>query len=113
MNRLALYSLLLLSAMLWIAACTHRYSEPITGRSVDLTNPKVKHGQILYNTYCAKCHPTGEAGLGPEILAKPGFARRVQTRHGLGAMPSFKVDELGKPELKDIMAYLRSLKQTR
>lgn len=93
-----------------IASCARRHSEPITGTTVDTSNPRVAHGQVLYNAYCQKCHPNGEAGLGPEIMLKPGFARRVQVRHGLGVMPSFKAGQLSKHDLKDIMVYLRDLK---
>ena len=94
MNRLGLYLLAIVFILAGIVSCTRRYSEPLTGKTVDVADPDVKNGQILYSHYCYKCHPTGEAGLGPEILAKPGFARRFQTRHGLGAMPSFKKDEI-------------------
>jgi hypothetical protein len=40
--------------------------------------------------YCYKCHPGGEAGLGPSTNAvmAPNFIRKFQVRHGLGVMPS-------------------------
>jgi mono/diheme cytochrome c family protein len=90
-------------------SCATRHSEPITGETVDKNDAHVASGQVLYMQYCYKCHPSGEAGLGPEVVHKPGFARRMQVRHGLGVMPSFKKGEIGKQELKDIMAYLNDL----
>jgi mono/diheme cytochrome c family protein len=108
MNRQPLY-LLLLCIVVSALACTTRHSEPLTGETVDKNDVHVASGQVLYMQYCYKCHPGGEAGLGPEVVHKPGFARRFQARHGLGVMPSFKKDEIGKQELKDIMAYLNDL----
>jgi mono/diheme cytochrome c family protein len=57
-------------------------------------------------THCHKCHPGGEAGLGPSVLHKPGFAKRLQVRHGLGTMPSFNRKEISKQELDAIIKYL-------
>lgn len=99
----------MLALLAMAASCAHRHTEPITGKVVDGANPHVANGQMLYNRYCQKCHPAGEAGLGPEVIHKPGFARRFQVRHGLGTMPSFKKDVIGKQELSDIMKYLNHL----
>ncbi len=47
-----------------------------------------------------KCHPGGEAGLGPALNwnPAPGFIKKFQVRHGLGVMPSFKSNEISKAE---------------
>ena len=60
--------------------------------------------------YCQKCHPSGEAGLGPSINANPApqFIKRFQMRHGLGVMPGFKKDEISKSDLHDISKYLKA-----
>jgi mono/diheme cytochrome c family protein len=97
------------SLLLLAASCVHQHTEPITGKVVNTENPHIAKGQLLYNKYCQKCHPAGQAGLGPEVTHKPGFARRVQVRHGLGVMPSFKADDLSKQDLKDIQKYLNAL----
>lgn len=94
-----------------LASCSRRHSEPITGKTVDVSNPHIRSGQVLYNRYCEKCHPAGEAGLGPEVTNKPGFARKFQVRHGLGVMPEFKKGVIGKRELRDMMAYLNDLRR--
>ena len=99
----------IIAAMLAAASCAHRHTEPITGQVVNVENKHVANGQMLYNRYCQKCHPAGEAGLGPEVTHKPGFARRFQVRHGLGTMPAFKKDVIGRQELSDIMKYLNYL----
>jgi mono/diheme cytochrome c family protein len=98
-----------LAAMLIAASCAHRHTEPITKKLVDVENPRIANGQMLYNRYCQTCHPAGEAGLGPEVTHKPGFARRLQVRHGFGRMPAFKKDVISRRELGDIMKYLNHL----
>jgi mono/diheme cytochrome c family protein len=60
--------------------------------------------------HCQKCHPGGEAGLGPSVNAAPRFVKRFQMRHGLGVMPSFTEDEISKGDLQDILKYLKAWK---
>jgi mono/diheme cytochrome c family protein len=63
--------------------------------------------------FCQKCHPAGEAGLGPAINSNPApqFIKRFQVRHGLGAMPSFKKEEISTADLRDISRFLHSWKK--
>jgi mono/diheme cytochrome c family protein len=103
--------LLSFSLFFSIVSCAVRKSEPITAKVVNVADSHTKNGQVLYNNYCQKCHPAGEAGLGPSVTSKPGFAKRFQMRHGLGVMPSFKKDQLSKRDVKDIAIYLRKLNQ--
>jgi mono/diheme cytochrome c family protein len=60
---------------------------------------------------CNRCHPGGEAGLGPALNDKPfpDFLKRFQVRHGLGVMPHFSKDELTDPQLDAILDYLKAL----
>ena len=99
----------MLFCLMAAGSCAVRKSEPISGSVVDNSNPRIRNGQVLYHTYCQKCHPAGEAGLGPSVTSKPGFAKRFQMRHGMGVMPAFKKDQLSKQDLKDIALYLRKL----
>ncbi len=103
----ALLSLLACSATI---SCSHRHTEPITGKTVNVENPHIANGQLVFNRYCQKCHPAGEAGLGPETLHKPGFARAMQVRHGFGVMPRFGKDLISRRDMHDINAYLNALK---
>lgn len=91
-----------------ICSCAVRRSEPVTGKIVNASDAHVKNGQALYHQYCQKCHPAGEAGLGPGVTSKPGFAKRFQIKHGAGVMPGFK-DILSKQDIKDIAKYLKNL----
>ncbi len=108
MNKLSVVAFF---TLLFAAACAHRHTEPISGKVVNTENPHIANGQLRYNQYCQKCHPAGEAGLGPEVTHKPGFARRVQVRHGFGTMPAFKADRISKSDLKDIQIYLNALRK--
>ncbi|WP_017733689.1 c-type cytochrome [Nafulsella turpanensis] len=97
-------SLVLPAVVLAVTACN---KPPIT---TDLPQTEaVQQGQVLYMEYCQKCHPDGEAGLGPSVYYVPDFAKRFQVRHGVGAMPEFDETEVSDEELDKIIAYLRAL----
>ena len=94
-------------------SCTVRKSEPVKGKLFVPENSRVKNGEQVFMTWCQKCHPGGEGGLGPAINPNPApqFIKRFQMRHGLGAMPSFKKNEISKNDLRDISKYLRAWKK--
>ncbi len=97
----------------WIlSGCSGRRSEPLRG-ALDISDPKVLNGQTVFMKRCDKCHPGGDAGLGPSLNNKPlpGFMLAFQARHGLGAMPSFADDALPKADLDDVVAYLKALRR--
>ena len=89
-------------------SCASRRTEPITGAVVDRNDTRIANGQEQYNRYCQKCHPGGEAGLGPAVNGKPNFLKKFQAKHGLGVMPAFK-DIIAEDDLKDIQLYLKQL----
>ncbi|HEX5177020.1 MAG TPA: cytochrome c [Chthoniobacteraceae bacterium] len=94
-----------------MAACSARRGEPFTG-SVPVGDPRVGHGRIAFMQHCHKCHPNGEAGLGPGINDKPlpEFLMKTQVRVGLGAMPSFSRAQIDDEELDDVIRYLKALR---
>lgn len=98
---------------LTVISCKVRHSEPITGEELSIENERIANGEKIYMAYCQKCHPAGEGGLGPSINANPapGFIKRFQVRHGLGTMPSFGKEEISNKDVRDMMKYLKSLKQ--
>jgi mono/diheme cytochrome c family protein len=87
--------------------CTTRASEPIKGPMV-LDSDVLLLGQQVYDKYCNKCHPGGEAGLGPAINDRPtpGFLYRFQIRNGLGAMPAFNKEVISNEELDALISYI-------
>lgn len=103
-----------------LASCgTARRSEPLMG-PMNITNEKVMRGEIVFNANCNKCHPGGEAGVGPAInnvyLPAPLLKFRVRSKAfvlGLGKMPSFKKKEITKQDLDALVAYLKKLRRNK
>ncbi|WP_207505871.1 c-type cytochrome [Telluribacter humicola] len=95
-----------------VAGCAARKSEPIKNEFFKPTNASIANGERVYMANCQKCHPSGEAGLGPSLNAVPApqFIKRFQMRHGLGVMPGFKRDEISKEDLHDISKYRKAWK---
>lgn len=92
-----------------LAQCSTRKSLPIAG-PVSLTeNEKV--GEAIFMEHCQRCHPQGEAGLGPSIHWAPNFAKRFQVRHGVGTMPAFDKEHISNKELDKLMQYLKTMKR--
>ncbi|MFD2885413.1 c-type cytochrome [Chitinophaga cymbidii] len=102
-----IFFVILLVSCCWMA-CTARRMPASSQASAE-----VEHGRDKYMQYCQKCHPMGESGLGPALnnSPAPGFVKRFQVRHGLGAMPAFKKDVISKADLHDIMRYMKSMKR--
>lgn len=94
-----------------LAACTARRMPSNAGQAGN--KEAVAAGKKAYQQYCDKCHPGGEAGLGPALNNNPapGFAKRFQVRHGLGVMPAFDPSVVSPEELDHIMAYLKAKKR--
>ncbi|MGE7774892.1 c-type cytochrome [Chitinophaga sp. NPDC101104] len=89
-------------------SCTARRM-PLAGNGVQGKEAALA-GKKAYQQYCDKCHPGGEAGLGPALNNNPapGFLKRFQVRHGLGAMPAFDASVVSPEDLDHIMAYLKA-----
>ncbi|HYH56249.1 MAG TPA: cytochrome c, partial [Anseongella sp.] len=87
-------------------------SEPLKGELFIPADENIAKGEKIYMLYCQKCHPAGEAGLGPAINSNPAprFVKRFQVRHGLGVMPAFKKGEISKSDLRAISRYLQAWK---
>jgi mono/diheme cytochrome c family protein len=89
-----------------------RKSEPLKGKAFTPVSEQVQRGEAVYMMHCHKCHPAGEAGLGPAINSNPApqFIKRFQMRHGLGVMPAFTRNEISKADLHAISKYLHAWK---
>lgn len=86
-------------------------------------------GQAVFYAACHICHPNGNAGIGPAIPRdrEPAYyAKKIREGDGLGAvlsgidpnaynpasgqfMPFFGADRLNSAQIRDIIAYLKSL----
>jgi mono/diheme cytochrome c family protein len=100
-------------ALLVLTAChSTRRGEPITGL-LQISDPTVARGRVVFFRNCHQCHPGGEAGLGPSLNNKPApvFLMKTQVRLGLGAMPSFNKEQISPDDLDALMAYLIRLRK--
>lgn len=105
----------LLLLLLLLSYCgTARRGAPVFA-PVTLATEEAVQGQVVYNTYCHKCHPGGEAGLAPAINNKPlpGFLIRFQVRNGVGTMPAFKENVISDEDLDDLLAYMKVLRKAK
>ncbi len=107
-----IFFLLLLDTFIMIS-CASRKSEPVKQKEFVAKNASISNGEKVYMIYCHKCHPGGEAGLGPAINSNPApqFIKRFQMRHGLGVMPSFTKNEISREDLRDISKYIKAWKK--
>lgn len=107
--------LYILTAVFLLLACgTAKRGEP-TFASVPESEPMLAQGKVVFDTFCHKCHPGGEAGLGPAINNKPlpGFLMRFQIRKGLGVMPGFSEKAISDDELNTLIAYLKTMRKAK
>ncbi|WP_243374184.1 cytochrome c [Geotalea sp. SG265] len=107
------YMTLAVMAVLLLCACgTPRRGENIAG-PLTLSTEKEVRGEKYFMTYCNKCHPLGESGVGFALNNKPltGPLIRTQVRFGAGAMPAFSKEFLPDEKLDDILAYLQVLRE--
>ncbi|MBI4375396.1 MAG: cytochrome c [Elusimicrobia bacterium] len=104
----------LAAACLWLATagCSARRSEPISKAEL-LTDKPSERGRVVFMEHCNRCHPGGEAGLGPALNHKPlpNFVKRYMVRRGIGSMPAFPQQLINDSDLKDLMSYLTALKR--
>ena len=103
---------LLLAAAVVSAACGSARRRPPLGAAPAL-NQQAATGQVAFMEKCNRCHPGGEAGLGPALNDKPfpDFLKRFQVRHGLGTMPHFSKEELSDQQLDAILEYLKAVRE--
>jgi mono/diheme cytochrome c family protein len=100
-----------ITAVACVACGTPRRRPPL-GPAAAITEHAAT-GQVAFMEKCNRCHPGGEAGLGPALNDKPfpDFLKRFQVRHGLGTMPHFSKEELSDVQLDAILEYLKVLNQ--
>ena len=106
-------SFLIVAQTIISKSCASRRSEPVKQEEFAVTDARIKNGEKVYMLHCQKCHPAGEAGLGPALNSNPApqFIKRFQMRHGLGVMPAFSKEEISKEHLRDISKYLNAWKK--
>ena len=108
-----LLTVLAVSLTFFFAACGTARKTPPLAPPLDLSDPKVAHGRIVFFQHCHQCHPHGQGGLGPAIVNKPlpEFLMNFQVRHGLGVMPSFGADKIPPQDLEALMEFIKIVRE--
>jgi mono/diheme cytochrome c family protein len=116
LRKLLLFSM---GGILFISCGTAKRSEPVKAK-LDIKSEGIASGQMVFMKNCHKCHPGGQAGVGPSLnnIHLPGFLIRIRVRDkafllGLGRMPSFKINEISRLEMDDLILYLEALKKNK
>ena len=80
---------------------------------LEIEDAEVAQGQQVFMGFCNGCHPGGAGGVGLALNNKllPGWAIRLQVRHGLGVMPAFSEDVIDDAELHALVAYVKTLRR--
>ena len=93
-----------LAAILAAAGCAPpRRGEPLAGPVV-VTEAGQDRGRVVFQEHCYKCHPGGEAGLGP-ALTRRTLPWRVKRFH------DFDRSRIDDKQLEDLTAYLNMLRR--
>lgn len=102
---------------LYLASCSsRRVKKDMT--DIDALDPQIADGRLIFKDKCQKCHPNGEAGVGPALNNKklPSVIIRARIRSRAtflwtGRMPSFNKHEISKTQLDALMAYLKNMEK--
>jgi mono/diheme cytochrome c family protein len=99
--------------LLTVACGSPKRDEPEKPAFVPAT-ATIARGEQIFKKQCDYCHPGGGAGLGPALNNKPvpGFAIRVQIKHGFGAMPAFDSTKIAPEDVRAIADYLLALRRS-
>src|SRR3954462_7501917 len=111
------FVILLSGLILFMMSCSARR----VGKEWDMSetnDPVLKEGRLVFKNNCQRCHPAGEAGVGPPLNAihLPGLLlkARVRSRAFLlwtGRMPSFDKHEINKKELRSLVRFLKEMEK--
>lgn len=112
-RRFTAYSILIpLLVFLIISRCSAPKRVPVA-ENFSMPTEELENGRVLFNEYCATCHPGGMSGVGLAIINKPLPASfiRFQIRNGVGVMPDFDEDVLTDKQVEHIAEYLVYLRK--
>ena len=102
----------LLLFLIMLSSCSAPKIRP-KAESFRLPTAELENGLVLFNEYCASCHPGGMSGVGPAIINKPLPAPliRFQIRNGVGLMPAFDEEKLSDKQVENIADYIVYLRE--
>ncbi len=110
-------TLVLVCSSLYFVSCSARRVKKDMS-SAQAEDPKIMEGRLVFKNHCQKCHPNGEAGVGPPLnnINLPSFLVRAKVRSRAfllwtGRMPSFNKHEISSKEMKSLLVYLKDMKK--
>ncbi len=112
-----IYIVSVFSTVLFMTACSARrvHKEWTTSQSED---PVIKEGRFVFKQNCQRCHPNGEAGVGPSLnnIHLPGFVLKAKVRSRAlllwtGRMPQFDKHEISKKELRSLIVFMKEMEK--
>ena len=116
-KNICLIVLLILCSGIYFVSCSSRRIKKDMTLNKE-TDEKIYEGKLVFKSQCQKCHPNGEAGVGPALnnIKLPAFLIkfRVRSRAMLlwaVRMPSFNKHEISKKELSSLVAYLKHMEK--
>lgn len=95
-----------------MSSCSAPKEAPLS-RVVEMPTEELQQGRVLFNEYCASCHPGGMSGVGLAIINKPlpKPLMEFQIRNGIGVMPAFGEEVLTDEQVDNIAEYLVYLRK--
>ncbi len=78
--------------------------------TVAKSSGSIEEGKKIFTATCNSCHPNAEAGVGPSLKGVSAEKINQMVRNGKDIMPAFSTSQVTDQQLKDIVAYLTSLK---
>ena len=95
-----------------MSSCSAPRTVPLA-EVIELPTEKLQQGRVLFDEYCASCHPGGMGGVGFAIINKPLPENLIefQIRNGIGVMPAFDESMLSDEQVESIAEYLVYLRK--
>ena len=95
-----------------LSSCSAPKTAPLA-EVTKMPTEKLQRGRVLFDEYCATCHPGGMGGVGFAIINKPlpEDLIQFQIRNGIGVMPAFDENVLTDEEVESIAEYLVYLRK--
>jgi mono/diheme cytochrome c family protein len=107
-------AILICSALYFVSCSSRRVKKDMSIEQ----DQKAADGRSVFKNKCQKCHPNGEAGVGPALNNKklPSFFIRAKVRSRAtfiwtGKMPAFDKHEISKIEMDALIAYLKYMEK--
>lgn len=100
-----------------LAGCQQGAASPTpapTAKPAGTTPPAAgADGKAIFDKNCNGCHPNGQQGAGPSLVASRKSVDEIKTqvRQGKGAMPAFPATTISDADLNTLANYVKGLQK--